>query len=543
NVMPNLSSLQQGAYDKIEKYFGQGKVTLLYGVTSSGKTEVYLHLMKKIIKQGKQVLYLLPEIALTAQLVSRLTKIFGTKVGVYHSKFSDAQRVEIYQSLLNSNEVSIILGVRSSIFLPFTNLGLIIVDEEHENTYKQQDPAPRYHARDTAIVMAAKYGANILLGSATPSVESYYNAMEGKYGLVTMSERYGNAMLPEIKLVNVKEQRRKPNVGYFSPLLIEEIRQALEQREQVILFHNRRGFSPYIECKECGWIPQCEHCNVSLTYHKKGNRLVCHYCGYTISMPHSCLACGSGELVTRGMGTQKVEEELEILFPDIAIERMDLDTTRTRSAYERIIADFENRSIQILIGTQMVTKGLDFDNVSLVGVLNADAMLAYPDFRSAERSFQLILQVAGRAGRRDKQGMVLVQTVAPLHPILQEVMQNDYVGMYQRQVEERNLFRYPPFVRLIKITLRHKDENILYEASTFLDQRLKSIFGENVKGPEIPVINRIQNRYLVSFLLKIERNTSANRSKQLLMRCFNEVLQMPEFRQLSITPDVDPMQP
>jgi primosomal protein N' (replication factor Y) len=427
------------------------------------------------------------------------------------------------------------------VFLPFSNLGLVIVDEEHENTYKQQEPAPRYHARDTAIMMSALHGAKVLLGSATPSIESYSNALAGKYGLVELVERYGKVELPEIQIVNVSYLRHKQGGKHFSPVLIKEIGEALEKGEQVILFQNRRGFSPYVECKECGWIPQCEHCSVSLTYHKRNHQLVCHYCGFAIGMPHRCLACEGSSLETRGLGTEKVEEDLQLIFPNAAIGRMDLDTTRTRSAYERIIDDFENRRIQILVGTQMVTKGLDFDNVSLVGILNADTMLSFPDFRAGERSYQLMAQVSGRAGRRGKQGRVLIQTTQPRHHILDCVQQNSYKEMYLSQINDRKELLYPPFVRLIEITLKHRNEQTLFRAAQALSQRLKSIFGSRVLGPAVPLINRVQNRYLINFMLKIERGASADKAKELLKAQCAAIQQADEFKYVEVVADVDPM--
>ncbi|MDR2813730.1 MAG: primosomal protein N' [Prevotellaceae bacterium] len=540
-VMPTLSAAQQRAYDDVQRSFAEKQVVLLHGVTSSGKTEIYMRLIEQAMAQGKQTLYLLPEIALTAQLITRLKKVFGN-VGVYHSKFSDAQRVEEYRRLLEGgSQPSLTLGVRSSIFLPFANLGLVIVDEEHENTYKQQSPPPRYHARDAAIMMAAQHGAKTLLGSATPSVESYHNAATGKYGLVELAERYGRVALPEIRIVNVSYLKNKQGGRYFSPVLVNEVGAALERGEQVILFRNRRGFSPYVECKECGWIPQCEHCNVSLTYHKGSRQLVCHYCGFAIGMPHRCLACDGVSMETKGFGTEQVEEDLQLIFPDVSVERMDLDTTRTRSAYERIIEDFESRKIKILVGTQMVTKGLDFDNVSLVGVLNADSMLSYPDFRAGERSYQLMAQVSGRAGRRGKQGLVLIQTVQPQHHILSCVQRNDYQKMYLSQIDDRRELLYPPFVRLIRITLKHRSEQTLLRSAQALSRRLKAVFGNRVLGPATPLVNRVQNRYLMDFMLKIERGKSVEKAKTLLKAQFSEILQENEFRQLEIIPDVDPM--
>ena len=447
-----LNEHQQRAYGEITEVFLEKSVCLLHGVTSSGKTEVYIHLIDEVIRQGKQVLYLLPEIALTTQITERLRRVFGTRLGIYHSKFPDAERVEIWQKQLGDKGYDIILGVRSSVFLPFRNLGLVIVDEEHENTYKQQDPAPRYHARNAAIVLAAMYGAKVLLGTATPSVETWYNATNGKYGLVELKERYQEIRLPEILPVDIKElHRKKRMIGQFSPLLIQYIREALDQKEQVILFQNRRGFAPMIECRTCGWVPKCKNCDVSLTYHKGINQLTCHYCGYTYQLPRSCPACDGVELVNRGFGTEKIEDDIKIAFPEASVARMDLDTTRTRSAYEKIIADFEQGKTDILIGTQMVSKGLDFDHVSVVGILNADTMLNYPDFRSYERAFQLMAQVAGRAGRKNKQGRVILQTKSIDHPIIAQVMANDYEQMVAGQLAERQMFHYPPYYRLVYV--------------------------------------------------------------------------------------------
>lgn len=538
NTLPALSPAQQQALNEIEHCLATKNVALLHGVTSSGKTEIYIHLIQQALQEGKQVLFLLPEIALTTQLIQRLQKVFGESVGVYHSKFSDAQRAATYHSLLN-NKTQLIVGVRSSIFLPYSRLGLVIVDEEHETTYKQYDPAPRYHARDVAIVMAVQAKAKVVLGSATPAIETFYNAQQGKYGYIPLTQRYGEAVLPLIRMLNVSDLRRKKNGGLFSPLLIQEIEERLARKEQIILFQNRRGFSPYVECKDCGFVPQCEHCNVSLTYHKYTGNLVCHYCGFSIPMPHSCMACGSSELSTQGFGTEKIEEELRIIFPETVVERMDLDTTRSRTAYHRIIADFESRRTQILVGTQMVTKGLDFDNVTLVGVLNADTMLSFPDFRSAERSFQLIQQVAGRAGRRSTQGLVLVQTRTPFHPVLQQVQSNDYLAMYHQQLDERRKFHYPPFSRLIRITLKHRQPNTLQDAAAMLAQGLQPLFGERLLGPEVPLINRIQNLYLINFLLKADIHTSLQQVKSLLRQQFDRLQQLPNFKSVVIVVDVD----
>ena len=445
-----LNEHQQRAHDDIAESFQTKNVCLLHGVTSSGKTEIYIHLIEETIRQGKQVLYLLPEIALTTQITERLQRVFGARLGIYHSKFPDAERVEIWQKQLSDGGYDIILGVRSSVFLPFRNLGLIIVDEEHENTYKQQDPAPRYHARNAAIVLAALYGAKTLLGTATPSIETWYNAMSGKYGLVELKERYKEIQLPEIISVDIKElQRKKRMNGPFSPLLLQYIREALEQKEQIILFQNRRGFAPMIECHTCGWVPKCKNCDVSLTYHKGLNQLTCHYCGYTYQLPRICPACEGADLRNRGFGTEKIEGDIKLLFPEATVARMDLDTTRTRAAYERIIADFEQGKTDILIGTQMVSKGLDFDHVSVVGILNADTMLNYPDFRAYERAFQLMAQVAGRAGRKNKRGRVVLQTKSIDHLIIPQVIANDYEGMVDGQLAERQMFHYPPYYRLV----------------------------------------------------------------------------------------------
>ena len=461
-----LNEIQQNAFRSIMSSFHQKNICLLHGVTASGKTEVYIHLIEEVIKAGKQVLYLLPEIALTTQITERLKRIFGSRLGVYHSKFPDAERVEIWQKQLTDNDYDVILGVRSSVFLPFRRLGLVIVDEEHETSYKQQDPAPRYHARSAAIMLASLYGAKTLLGTATPSMESYYNATHGKYSLVEMKERYQQIQLPEIEVVDIKELTRKRRMsGHFSPFLLQKMREALENKEQIILFQNRRGFAPMIECRTCGWVPKCKNCDVSLTYHKGLNQLTCHYCGYTYSVPKSCPACGGVELVNRGFGTEKVEDDIKQIFPDATVARMDMDTTRTRTAYERIINDFQDGKTDILIGTQMVSKGLDFDRVSVVGILNADSMLNYPDFRSYERAFQLMAQVSGRAGRKNKRGLVVLQTKSPDIPLIHQVVTNDYNALYDEQCAERSMFRYPPFYRLIYVYLKHRKEDVLEQAA------------------------------------------------------------------------------
>ena len=540
-----LNEPQQAAINKIQEEFNNKNVALLHGVTSSGKTEIYIHLINETIKSGKQVLYLLPEIALTTQIITRLRKIFGNKVGVYHSKFSDSQRVEVYNGVLaNSSSLSnfeIILGVRSSVFLPYNNIGLIIVDEEHENTYKQYNPAPRYNARDSAIVLASIHNAKVLLGTATPSIETYFNARTGKYGLVEITERYRGIELPEIKVVDVKDARkRKQMKSHFSDTLLNEISNALANNEQVILFQNRRGFAPFIECGECAWVPHCEHCDVTLTYHKSTNQLVCHYCGYSYQQPHECLACGSSNLQTKGFGTEKVEDELGIFFPDAVIERIDLDSTRSRSAYERIIGEFESGHINILIGTQMITKGLDFDKVSLVGILNADNMLNFPDFRAFERSYQLMSQVSGRAGRKGRRGLVIVQTSQADHPVIHQIIKNDYLEHYATQIDERKKFHYPPFYRLISISLKHKDRILLNQASEFMAKGLRHNLGENILGPEPPLIGRVQGLFIMNILVKIGREQPISRIKELINYYINGLKQNKDFYALVISIDVDP---
>lgn len=543
-----LTSNQQKALDEIKESFKSKQVALLHGITSSGKTELYIRLIAEEIEKGNQVLYLLPEIALTSQIINRLRRIFGGRVGVYHSKFSDSQRVEIYNGVLNDEQkpgqpvFDIILGVRSSLFLPFKRLGLIIIDEEHENTYKQYNPAPRYNARDSAIMLASMHNAKVLLGTATPSIESYFNARSGKYGLVDLNERYQGLQLPDVKVINtIDARKRKKMKSLFSDNLLLDIEKVLAKGEQVILFQNRRGFAPFIECDECAWVPKCEYCDVSLTYHKMNNQLVCHYCGYSIQSPSKCLACGSPSLQTKGFGTEKVEEELSIFFPNAQIERMDLDSTRSKFSYERIISEFESGKIDILIGTQMVTKGLDFDNVSLVGILNADNMLNFPDFRAYERSYQLMSQVSGRAGRKNRQGLVMIQTAQPKHPIIEMVVNTDYLGMYSTQLNERKAFKYPPYYRLINITLKHKDQSAVKSAADMLASGLKENLGNNVLGPESPPINRIQGMFIMNILVKMDRETSVSRIKGMINYFIEHLKQKQEYRALVISPDVDPM--
>ena len=537
-----LNEHQQQAYHAILENFQSKNVCLLHGVTASGKTEVYIHLIKETIRQGKQVLYLLPEIALTAQITERLQRVFGSRLGIYHSKFPDAERVEIWQKQLSEEDYDIILGVRSSVFLPFRNLGLVIVDEEHENTYKQQDPAPRYHARNAAIVLASMYGAKTLLGTATPSVETWYNATSGKYGLVELKERYKEIQLPEIIPVDIKELHRKKMMnGPFSPLLLQYIREALEQKEQVILFQNRRGFAPMIECNTCGWVPKCKNCDVSLTYHKGLNQLTCHYCGYTYQLPRVCPACDGVDLRNRGFGTEKIEDDIKVLFPDARVARMDLDTTRTRTAYERIISDFEQGKTDILIGTQMVSKGLDFDHVSIVGILNADTMLNYPDFRAYERAFQLMAQVAGRAGRKNKRGRVILQTKSIDHPIIPQVISNDYEGMVGGQLAERQMFYYPPYYRLIYVYMKHRNETLLDLMAQTMATKLRTVFGNRVLGPDKPPVARVQTLFIRKIVLKIEANAPMARVRELLVRIQKETVAEDRFKSLIVYYDVDPM--
>jgi primosomal protein N' (replication factor Y) len=541
-----LTEAQKEAYLEIKEQWNEKDVVLLHGVTSSGKTEIYIDLIKEQLEAGKQVLYLLPEIALTSQIIKRLKMIFGDKVGVYHSKFPDNQRVEIYQDLLkgtsSEDSIKIILGVRSSVFLPFKNLGLIIVDEEHENTYKQFDPAPRYNARDVAVILATIHQAKALLGTATPSVESYFNSKREKYGFVELNQRYLDIQLPEIEVVDIFKARREKRLqGHFTETLINRISEALNQNEQVILFQNRRGFSPYIECETCGWIPECKFCDVSLTYHRKNNRLVCHYCGYNIKLPDKCPSCNSNSLVTRGFGTEKIEEEIALFLPDAKIKRMDLDTTRKRNAYEKIIDSFEKHEIDILIGTQMVSKGLDFDNVSVVGILNADNLINFPDFRAHERSFQLMAQVSGRSGRKKKRGTVIIQTSQPNHQILKNVLNNDYVEMFKNQINERKQFMYPPFYRIIKILLKHKDWNKLDHASNLLSKELKRIFSYRLLGPQSPLVGRVQSYHIKHILVKIEKEKSLKKTKELIIRETNKIKMHADLRSLQVNFDVDPM--
>ncbi|MFN8211260.1 MAG: primosomal protein N' [Bacteroidales bacterium] len=539
----SLSTAQEKAFSEIKNLMPVKDIVLLHGVTSSGKTEIYIRLINEYLDSGKQVLYLLPEIALTTQIISRLKKHFGRKVTVYHSRLSDPERIEVWKRVRNNEEdgFQLIIGARSALFLPYNNLGLVIVDEEHDSSYKQQDPAPRYHARDSAIMMASFWKAPVLLGSATPSIESMHNSVSGKYGYVWLGERYGNVNLPEIQIANTSEAyRKKLMVSHFSPQLLNAIDNALSAGEQVILFRNRRGFSPFLQCTECGWIPSCTQCAVNLSYHKDINRLVCHYCGNSYQVYSKCNSCGNFSMVTKGFGTEKIEDEIKIVFPKARVARIDQDTTRKKSSFERIISDFENNETDILIGTQMISKGLDFENLTVVGILHAEAMLSYPDFRAHEKAFQMMAQVSGRAGRRSKHGRVIIQTGDPSNPVIRQVINNDFTGMYNMQLEERKTFGYPPFSRLVKISVKHKDRSKLNEFSDILGADLRKAFGTRVLGPEFPVISRIQLWYIKSILIKIEKERSFSKAKLLISECTDRVLKQKGAGSLRINIDVDP---
>ena len=565
-----LKSIQNQFYGKISQLPTPDSeltkdVVLLHGVTSSGKTEIYVKLIEETIAQGKQVLYLLPEIALTTQIINRLRKYFGDTVGVYHSKFNENERVEIWNDVLNSkfkvqssklnekpvapelsnfkrSNFKLIIGARSALFLPFSNLGLVIVDEEHDTSYKQYNPAPRYNARDGAIYLAHIHKAKTLLGSATPSLESYFNAQDGKYGFAEIRQRFGGVQMPEILIADVKEATRKKQMkSHFSPLLLDTITLALDKKEQIILFQNRRGFAPQLECNMCAWVPQCINCDVSLTYHKLSNQLRCHYCGYSIKPPSKCAACGDTDLKMKGFGTEKIEEELTIFYPRAKIARMDLDTTRSKFAHQHIIQDFEEGNIDILVGTQMVTKGLDFDNVSMVGILNADSMLNFPDFRSFERSYQLMAQVSGRAGRKNKRGKVIIQSQNPDHSIIQEVIANDFLSMYTNQLIDRKNFNYPPYYRLIEITVIHKDVDLVNVAAKYLADALKRHFAKRVLGPEFPLVSRVRNLYHKNILLKIERDASVNQVKKIVSELLIKFKSTSDYKSVRVQIDVDPM--
>ena len=537
-----LNEAQQEAYNQIVFQFLKKNVVLLHGVTSSGKTEIYIHLIKKALEEKKQVLYLLPEIALTVQITSRLRHVFGDKLGIYHSKYSDAERVEIWKKQLSHHPYEVVLGARSAVFLPFQRLGLVIIDEEHETSFKQQDPSPRYHARSAAIVLARMYGAKTLLGTATPSVESYYNACQGKYGLVTLTSRYKDIKLPEIRVVDTKDlQRRKMMTGPFSPPLIAAVKDALKSGQQVILFQNRRGFAPMIECRTCGWVPKCTNCDVSLTMHKSMNLLTCHYCGYTYRIPAVCPACGGTDLRGRGYGTEKVEEYVGQLFPEARVARMDLDTTRTRNAYERIIDDFSSGRTNLLIGTQMVSKGLDFDRVSVVGILNADAMLNYPDFRAYEHAFMMMAQVSGRAGRKGQRGKVFLQTKNKELPIIRQVVENDYQGFYEALLEERRLFSYPPFHRLVYVFLRHRHDEVVESAGIEMGSRLRQGLGDRILGPDKPSIARVKNLHIRKIVIKLENVIDQKAVRLYLRTVQQQLLQDKRYAALQVYYDVDPL--
>lgn len=544
DVLPvefSLSEAQQKAYDQLLDCYRQQQTALLHGITSSGKTLLYVKLIEQCLADGKQALYLLPEIALTTQIITRLRKHFGDKIGVYHSKFNDNERAETWKNVL-SGTCRVLLGARSAVFLPFKELGLIIIDEEHEQSYKQQDPAPRYHARDTALYLGSYLKIPVILGSATPAIETYYNALQGKYQLVKLNERFGGVNMPQIVTANIREeQKRKTLQGdHFTTTLIDAINATLKKKEQVVLFQNRRGYAPLLSCELCAYTPSCINCDVSLTYHKLSNRLQCHYCGYQQKPLEQCPACGHAHISTKSFGTEKVEDELKTLLPDVSIDRMDLDTTRKKHSTEAIITAFEDKKTAILVGTQMVVKGLDFDNLTLTAILNADNMLNFPDFRAYERSYQLMLQLAGRAGRRDKQGHVIIQTHQPEHPIVQYVINNDYDGFYQTEIQERLQFHYPPFYRLIKITLKHKELNTLNTAAQVLAGSLKTSFGSAVLGPEFPFISRIRNYYHKVIMVKLEKNTALKASKKAITNAILLVQKDKKYKSVIVQPDVDP---
>ena len=537
-----LSPAQQAAEDSIREQFNEKNVVLLHGVTSSGKTEIYIHLIKKAIDEGKQVLYLLPEIALTVQMTRRLQNVFGSRLGIYHSKYSDAERVEIWKKQLSSEPYDVILGARSAVFLPFTRLGLVIVDEEHETSFKQQDPAPRYHARSTAIMLARMYeGAKVLLGTATPSMESYHNACTGKYGYVQLTTRYKDVAMPEIRVVDTKDlYHRKMMRGAFSPDLLEAMRTALRNKKQVLLFQNRRGFAPMVECKVCGWVPKCKNCDVSLTYHRSMNLLTCHYCGYTYPVPKQCPNCESTELLGRGYGTEKIEDRVRELFPEARIARMDLDTTRSAGAYGRIIDDFSCGRTDILIGTQMITKGLDFSGVTVVGILNADTMLNYPDFRAYEQAFQMLSQVSGRAGRRDERGLVILQTKSADLPVIQQVVAGDFQTFARDLLEERSMFRYPPFYHLVYVYLRHRNEQLVDSAAIEMASRLRQAFADRVLGPDKPAVARVKTESIRKIVIKLEQGINLPLARQCMAEARTQLLQDKRYAAMTVFFDVDP---
>ena len=537
-----LSLAQQDAYNQIQFAFLKKNVTLLHGVTSSGKTEIYIHLIQQALEKQQQVLYLLPEIALTVQMMDRLQRIFGNRLGIYHSKYSDAERVEIWQKQLSTHPYDVILGARSAVFLPFQRLGLVIVDEEHETSYKQQDPAPRYHARDTAIVLAQMMGAKVLLGTATPSTETYHNAQTGKYGLVELKERHQGILLPEIQVVDIKDlQHRKMMSGPFSPQLLLKVREALERGEQAILFQNRRGYAPMIECRKCGWVPHCQNCDVSLTYHRHLNQLTCHYCGSTYQVPVECPACGSRDLASRGYGTEKIEDQVREIFPEARIARMDLDTTRSRQAYERIINDFSAGRTNLLIGTQMISKGLDFDRVSVVGILNADTMLNYPDFRAYEHAFMMMAQVSGRAGRKGRQGLVILQTKSPDLSVIRQVVNNDFDAFFRSILAERRQFRYPPYCRLVYVFLKHRSDSFADAAGHDLGRLLRQWFGARVLGPDRPAVAKVKSLAIRKLVLKLEPGLNMSDVRKYLALARQQMLQDKRYTSLQIYFDIDPL--
>ena len=541
NIKP-LSAPQQDAYNQIQFSFLKKNVTLLHGVTSSGKTEIYIHLIHQALQQKQQVLYLLPEIALTVQIMNRLQHVFGNRLGIYHSKYSDAERVEIWQKQLSQNPYDVILGARSAVFLPFQRLGLVIVDEEHETSYKQQDPMPRYHARSAAIMLAQMFKAKTLLGTATPSLESYHNAKTGKYAHVELFQRYKGIELPEIQIVDIKDlQHRKMMNGPFSPMLLKKIRESLERGEQAILFQNRRGYAPMVECKQCGWVPHCNHCDVSLTLHRNQNQLTCHYCGTVYQVPSECPACGCKQLQTRGYGTEKVETDVRDIFPEARIARMDLDTTRTRQAYERIISDFSAGRTNLLIGTQMISKGLDFDKVSVVGILNADTMLNYPDFRAYEHAFMMMAQVSGRAGRKGRRGLVILQTKSPDLPLIQQVVRNDYAAFYRSLIAERQQFHYPPYYRLIYVYLKHRQDGVVETAGIEMGSRLRQLFPGRVLGPDKPGISKVKSLSIRKIVLKFELSLNMSDVRKYLTLAQQQMLQDKRYASLQIYYDVDPL--
>lgn len=537
-----LNEAQTDAYNHLLLQMMQHPVTLLHGVTSSGKTEIYIHLIQKVIEEHKQVLYLVPEIALTVQMTSRLQAVFGDKLGIYHSKYSDAERVEIWKKQLSNHPYDVILGARSAVFLPFQQLGLVIVDEEHEQSFKQQDPAPRYHARSAAIILANMYKAKVLLGTATPSIETYFNAKNGKFGFVELSRRYKDIQLPQVEIVDIKDlRRRKMMKGPFSPRLLSAVREALEHGQQAILFQNRRGFAPMVECKQCGWVPKCPNCDVSLTLHKNMNILSCHYCGYTYKVPTACPCCEGTDIRGRGYGTEKIEDEISSLLPEAKIARMDLDTTRTHNAYDRIINEFSEGKTNLLIGTQMITKGLDFDKVSVVGILDADSMLNYPDFRAYEQAFMMMCQVSGRAGRKGKQGLVILQTKNQELPIIQQVVHNDYQNFYRNVLEERKDFHYPPFYRLIYVYLKHREENVVESAGYELGSRLREVLGNRVLGPDKPAVARVKTLNIRKIVLKLENGIDMTRAKQVLRQVQAAMSKDKRYGALVVYYDVDPL--